>query len=530
MSMSPELVTGEAVPLELRLARLPSRMLSLSIDLTLQFAALFGLLAFFGATSGILDDAIAAAIALVLVVAVIVGYPTVMETFTRGRTVGKMALGLRVVRDDGGPVGFRQSLIRALAGFFIDIWVTSGVGALISSLMSSKGKRTGDMLAGTVVVRERVPNASAAPIWMPPPLIPWASTADLSRLPNDLALQARQFLGRAGQLAPDVRVALGARLATSVAQYVSPASPPGTPAEAYLAAVLAERRRRELDRYAAAPPYAPRPRMRPRPRMPPAVDMRPRRPHIHHRPFPPRPLPHAGVIRPRPRPRRPLRRLSKSPSPHPRDHAQKSALGLAEFLHDHRDETGRAGKVGTVNVADRLARADPKRLLVPVLVGAAVSVVLGVFAKAHDPAPVDWTLGFDSAPQMKSVLASVSLALALVQVFTALRMYRRIGTRPASIKEVLTHRISGALAVLVSLPVVYHCIWQFGYATYDTRVTVHSLAGCAFYGAFVAKMLSLKTKRLPGWAIPVLGGTVFTLIVVLWWTSALWWFQNSASY
>jgi hypothetical protein len=180
-----------------------------------------------------------------------------------------------------------------------------------------------------------------------------------------------------------------------------------------------------------------------------------------------------------------------------------------------------------VTLADRLARADPKRLVIPVVVGAAVSVVLGVFARAHDPEPVSWTLGFESSAQMKSVLASVSLILAFVQVATALRMYRKIGTRPASIKEVLTHRISGALAVLVSLPVVYHRVWQFGYATYDSRVSVHSLAGCAFYGAFVAKMLSLKTKRLPGWAIPVLGGMVFTLIVVLWWTSALWWFRNS---
>jgi uncharacterized RDD family membrane protein YckC len=260
-----DLVTGEAVVLELRLAKFASRTLSLLIDLVAQVVLLIvGILVLYG-VAGSLDDAASAAIVTVFLVLVIIGYPVTFETLSRGRTLGKMALGLRVVREDGGPIRFRHALVRGMAGV-VEIWIAFGAVALVVSLASSQGRRMGDFLAGTVVVRERVPTTSAPMVSMPPMLAAWASTLDLSRLPDDLALAARQYLSRALELAPEVRESMGARLAASMATFTSPPPPPGVPPWAFLSAVLAERRRREAVRlgvgnaaphqpfYAAAPP------------------------------------------------------------------------------------------------------------------------------------------------------------------------------------------------------------------------------------------------------------------------------------
>ncbi|MGH3611539.1 MAG: RDD family protein [Pseudonocardia sp.] len=257
-----DLVTGDAVVVELRLARLASRALAFAIDLALMATAflLLILLAAATGTFATVDDAFVATVVLVVTLAVFVAYPVTMETLTRGRSLGKIALGLRVVREDGGPIRFRHALARGLAGFAVDFGVLSlftGTIGLISSLASAQGRRVGDMLAGTVVVRERVPVARAAEVLMPPQLAGWAASLALSQLPDAPALSARQFLQRVGDLDPQVRVSLGAALAGQVAAHVSPAPPTGTPAEAYLAAVLAERRRREEVRLAAQQPAAP---------------------------------------------------------------------------------------------------------------------------------------------------------------------------------------------------------------------------------------------------------------------------------
>lgn len=254
-----DLVTGEAVVLEMRLARFASRLLALVIDVTIQFTVLVvGLLVITGVV-GSVDSALSAAIILVFVVLVLVGYPVAFETLTRGRSPGKMAMGLRVVREDGGPIRFRQALVRGLLAT-VEIYVSSGSVALIASLASARGKRVGDYLAGTVVVRERVPAQGAPMAMMPPQLAGWATTLDLSAVPDDLALAARQFLARAGELSPQAREQLGNRLAGSLAAVTRPPPPPGVPPWAFLAAVVAERRRRETVRLtgqgAYAPPYA----------------------------------------------------------------------------------------------------------------------------------------------------------------------------------------------------------------------------------------------------------------------------------
>ncbi|WP_252437476.1 RDD family protein [Pseudonocardia humida] len=250
-----EVITGDAVVVELRVARLASRALAFAVDLAVMLAALALLLLAF-ATSGALgefDTALAAAIGLVVTVSVFIVYPVTVETLTRGRSLGKAALGLRVVREDGGPIRFRHALVRGLVGYVVDFGVLSafsGTIGLISSLVSARGRRVGDALAGTVVVRERVPRSVAAEIRMPPALAGWARTLSLSQLPDPLALQVRQFLQRAPDLDPRVRGTLGESLAAEVAGRTAPAAPPGTAAEPYLSAVLAERRRREADRLA----------------------------------------------------------------------------------------------------------------------------------------------------------------------------------------------------------------------------------------------------------------------------------------
>jgi uncharacterized RDD family membrane protein YckC len=246
-------VTGEAVVLELRLAKLASRSLALGIDLAVQLTVFVGGTLVVAGVVGFVDDALAGALALVFYVAVVVGYPVAMETATRGRTLGKMALGLRVVREDGGPIRFRHAFVRGLLSV-VEIWLTFGSVALITSLASARGQRLGDLLAGTVVVRERIPVRGAPMAAMPAPLAAWATGLDLSRVPDDLALAARQFLARSDELAPAVRDRMGARIAGSLAAVTAPPPPPGTPAWAFLSAVLAERRRRELQRLGGPPP------------------------------------------------------------------------------------------------------------------------------------------------------------------------------------------------------------------------------------------------------------------------------------
>ncbi|WTW95149.1 RDD family protein [Streptomycetaceae bacterium NBC_01309] len=256
-----DLVTGEAVALDLRPARLASRALAFGLDLLLQALCLLVFAWGLGSLLTGVDPALGMAVGLAFLVIFVLGWPVGWETATRGRSPGKMAMGLRVVRDDGGPVRFRHALVRGLVGVFADFWTTGGCGAVISSLASTRGKRLGDQAAGTFVVLERTPGARQVPVAMHPAAAAWASGLDLSRLTDDLALQARQYLGRIAQLDPSVAAALGTRLAGEVAARIGVAPPSGVHPAGFLAAVLAERQRRAYERVqpagaAAAPPQA----------------------------------------------------------------------------------------------------------------------------------------------------------------------------------------------------------------------------------------------------------------------------------
>lgn len=268
-----ELVTGEAVALELRPAKLPSRGLAVLIDLVVAWAVYLGVTVAIVASTSSLDDAAAAAVAVASFVLILVGGPIAVETLSHGRSLGKMACGLRVVRDDGGPIRFRHALVRGAVGV-VEILLTFGVVACIASLVSARGRRLGDVFAGTLVVRERVPTGQT-PFIPPPP--PWLagrfSGLDLSGVPEGLWLAIRQYLTRMGQLDPQVGWTMAERLAGDLAERTGAPAPQGVPPAAYLAAVVHERQARDARRafggggavpaagaaYAAPPPPAPHP-------------------------------------------------------------------------------------------------------------------------------------------------------------------------------------------------------------------------------------------------------------------------------
>jgi hypothetical protein len=184
----------------------------------------------------------------------------------------------------------------------------------------------------------------------------------------------------------------------------------------------------------------------------------------------------------------------------------------------------------TVTVADRRSVASPAVAIGGLLLlGAAVAVSLGVYAKVHSPAgrPL-FTLGFSGMLQMKVWLTTAAVALLVVQLVTALWMWGRLpgmARIPAGVAWV--HRWSGSVAFVLTLPAAFHCLWALGFGTGSTRVILHGIAGCAFYGAYAAKMLGLRINGLPARALPVLGATVLTTLVAVWMTAAWWFFTRS---
>lgn len=242
-----DLVTGEAVALDLPSAGVGLRMLSGAIDIAVGYSVYFALQILASLLVGGTDDALTVAIIAVGTITALVGIPTTMETLTRGKTLGHLAVGLRTVRDDAGPIGFRQALTRAMVGT-VELYLCYGVPALFSAVISTKGKRLGDLLAGTYVVRDRQRIALPPPASMPPHLAGWARGADLAPLPDPLAVALRQFLARVDTFAPQVRDELGQRLLDEALPYVSPAPPANNHPVYVLRAILAERRVRDAAR------------------------------------------------------------------------------------------------------------------------------------------------------------------------------------------------------------------------------------------------------------------------------------------
>lgn len=262
MAMEQPIITGEAVALELRPAGVGSRGIALLIDLAVQVVVTIGWIWAVGQVADSGDDAAIQAIVLTLFVGTVLGYPVGFETLWHGRTLGKAAMGLRVVRDDGGPIRFRHALVRGLVGVVVDRpGLSVGLLALIPMLTTKRAKRLGDLAAGTVVVQDRVPSRVAPAPAVPAELTAWAGGLDLTGVSDALAGEIRQFLTRARQLSPDVRARMGDQLLAQLAARVGP-PPAGMTPWTYLQTVLGERSRRETLRLsnARAEPVADRDR------------------------------------------------------------------------------------------------------------------------------------------------------------------------------------------------------------------------------------------------------------------------------
>jgi hypothetical protein len=165
-------------------------------------------------------------------------------------------------------------------------------------------------------------------------------------------------------------------------------------------------------------------------------------------------------------------------------------------------------------------------LVVPALVGCLVALTLGIYGRLHSPTGVAVDIaGFSSPGTVKAWLATAAVVFALVQVGSALVMYGKVPRIAAPSWIGGLHRWSGRIAFILTVPVVVHCLYALGFQTYNARVLVHSIAGCLFFGTFTIKMLSLTRRGMPGWVLPLLGGAVFALLVLLWFTSAFWFFS-----
>lgn len=167
------------------------------------------------------------------------------------------------------------------------------------------------------------------------------------------------------------------------------------------------------------------------------------------------------------------------------------------------------------------------RIAIPLAAGAAVAVALGVYGRLHDPTGVAISLaGFSSFQAVKAWLTTLAVLLALVQLVSAMALFGHLKALSGQAWVAPLHRWAGRAAVVVTLPVVAHCLYALGFQYGEPRVLIHSLLGCFFYGAFVAKMLTLTRKDAPSWLLPVVGGAVFTGLVGLWLTSSLWFFST----
>ncbi|MGW3957787.1 DUF6529 family protein [Streptomyces sp. NPDC004752] len=176
---------------------------------------------------------------------------------------------------------------------------------------------------------------------------------------------------------------------------------------------------------------------------------------------------------------------------------------------------------GAAHPADHRRRYDVLWMLLPV----AVTVGLYWYGREHTPDYANSLFGQrgNDARGLKARLGSALLCLALIQLFLALWIYGLLpALRTASHRVHTAHRLIGLTAFLLSLPIAWHCITAYGVRLTDTRVALHSLTGCFLYGAFVAKVIVVRHRRWPSWALPLAGGALVTAIALLWYAAAFW--------
>ena len=246
-----ELMTGEAVALDLRPTGLVLSAAGAAIDFLVYLGAyILTLVIFFTiAAQARSEDAVYGIVATLALVGCLVIAPAAVELLSRGKSLGRLAVGARIVRDDGGAIGLRHAAIRSLAGL-LDFFGTLGGLALIVGLLSPRSKRVGDLIAGTYSQYERVARQPVPVFGLPVQLIGWAAIADVARMPDGLSRRIAQFLAQAPRLDPARRAGQAASLAQEASAFVSPV--PQVEPELFLAGVAVVRRGREGDALALA--------------------------------------------------------------------------------------------------------------------------------------------------------------------------------------------------------------------------------------------------------------------------------------
>lgn len=240
-----ELIIGEAVALDVRATSFVLRAAGTIIDVlayvSLLLLMLLGLGALFAWAP--FDSALGAALGIACLVFALVIAPMIVETTTAGRSLGRFAVGARIVRDDGGAIGLRHAFIRSLTGV-LEIYLSFGGIATVVGLLNGRAKRLGDLLAGTYSQHERVPKITDPVFGVPESLTDWATTADVAKLPDGLSRRISAFLKQANRMTPSTRTRLGLELAHEASPWVSPL--PVADDELFLAAVSAVRRDRDF--------------------------------------------------------------------------------------------------------------------------------------------------------------------------------------------------------------------------------------------------------------------------------------------
>lgn len=239
-----EILTGEAVALDVQPLGFFLRALGLFIDMVASLVVLVLFVTVTGWAGGAVDLTLVSPILLIaVIVLVMVVIPTAVETLSRGRSLGKLVVGGRIVRTDGGAAGFRHAFIRALLGV-LEIWFTLGAVAGLFAAFTARSTRLGDMVAGTYCERTRAPRLPPPGGDVPAALTEWAATADVARLPDRLARRAAQFVRGAAAMDAGARARAATLLATELSTFVAPV--PAVAAETFVAGVVALRRDREF--------------------------------------------------------------------------------------------------------------------------------------------------------------------------------------------------------------------------------------------------------------------------------------------
>lgn len=239
-----ELITGEAVALNLSATGFVLRGAGAMIDWIVYFGVWIAIAIALSSPwlSVFLSGAMFQALIVATLVLCIVVVPMTVELATRGRSLGKLAIGARIVRDDGGAIGFRHAFIRAMTGVLEIFGTLGGVAALVA-LFNARSKRLGDLIAGTYSQNERISRYVPPVFGVPLELVEWSRTADVAKMPDRLARRISQFLSAASGFTPQSRAAAAHALALEAMPYVSPI--PHADPELFLAAISAVRRERE---------------------------------------------------------------------------------------------------------------------------------------------------------------------------------------------------------------------------------------------------------------------------------------------